>query len=75
MVNSLPGFDAWLTHNPLDDQPEPSKENWAEATHRLGPFASDEDLEKLAYKLMEEDIQFSQDCADEHAAESKLDRD
>ena len=34
--NSLPGFDAWLTHNPNGDQPEPSQKHWDTAEAQLG---------------------------------------
>lgn len=31
----IAGFDTWLTHNPLDDMPEPSEEMYFEAEAEL----------------------------------------
>lgn len=42
--NSLPGFDAWLTHNPLDNEPEPTLQDIRDAERDLGEGASDDQV-------------------------------
>jgi hypothetical protein len=78
-MNSLPGFDRWLTHNPAEDQPEPTTRHLADARDQLaeegGEMPTDDEVYALACMLMDEEARASQDDADEHAAESSRDDD
>lgn len=74
--NSLPGFDAWLTHNPQEDVPEPSTKHYDKARELLNADneeVSEQEIEAKAYELMYEEIEQSRVDAEEAEAESRLD--
>ena len=68
--HSLPGFDAWLTHNPLDDGPEPTVEDYEQAKEELGPEATNSQIDDRACEIMEKRIERARFEKEEAEADS-----
>ena len=68
----LPGFDAWLT-TPPDDGPEPREYDYDDARAELGPDATDDEVDALAWEIMQRRIDDAQADYDDHRAQSRED--
>jgi hypothetical protein len=61
-----------LSNDPqlMDDPLEPTAREWDAARIELGPWASDQQIERRALQLLDEQIRYNSDMADEDEAES-----
>ncbi len=66
-AHGLPNFDAWLTHNPYeDDASEPRDSDYAQARAQLGLDADDDAVEELAQRLYSDWLADAQASEDDH---------